>query len=134
MAGQRDVSLYEGHATPKDIILRALPLAAVVSTSIYLYEGHASPNDIILRDPTVAAGGGGGGPTEFFGLRSYYHGAVQDLALIAAADGITGMGGIPMVRKNGTTYAVYLVETTDPNASPIRVRTTTGIKAIRQKT
>ena len=88
----------------------------------------------MLGEGPVAAGGGGGGPTEFFGLRSYYHGAVQDLALIAAADGITGMGGIPMVRKNGTTYAVYLVETTDPNASPIRVRTTTGLKAIRQKT
>ena len=42
--------------------------------------------------------------------------------------------GAPMVRKNGVTYAVYLVETTDPDASPIRVRTTTGIKAIRQKT
>ena len=74
------------------------------------------------------------GITQYLGLRSYYHGAVQDLALIAAADAITGMGGAPMVRKNGVTYAVYLVETTDPDASPIRVRTTTGIKAIRQKT
>lgn len=133
MAGQYDIWLYAGHATPKDITLRTLPVAVVVTTSIYLYPGHATPNDIILRDPTVAAGGGGG-PTQFFGLRTYYHGAVQDLALIAAGDGITGMGGIPMLRKNGTTYAVYLVETTDPQASPVRLRTTTGIKAIRQKT
>ena len=73
-------------------------------------------------------------PTQFFGLRAYYHGAVQDLCLVALADAPAGMGGVPRVRKGGTDYAVYLVETSDSNASPIRIRTSAGVKAIRQKT
>jgi hypothetical protein len=44
------------------------------------------------------------------------------------------MGAAPMIRKGGTTYAVYLVETTDPNATPVRLRTSAGTKAIRVKT
>ncbi|MDP2855764.1 MAG: hypothetical protein Q8N90_01425, partial [bacterium] len=42
------------------------------------------------------------------------------------------MGGIPKVRKGAATYDIYLVETTDPAASPVRIKTTTGIKAIRK--
>ena len=78
--------------------------------------------------------GGGGFPTQFFGLRTYYHSAVQDLCLVAAADAATGMGGAPMVNKNGTTYAIYLVETTDPDASPVRISTSAGVKSVRLKT
>lgn len=73
-------------------------------------------------------------PAQFSGLRAYYHGAVQDLCLVALADAPAGMGGVPRVRKGGTDYAVYLVETSDSNASPIRIRTSAGVKAIRQKT
>ena len=73
-------------------------------------------------------------PTQFSGLRTYYNGAVRELCLVAAADANTGMGAAPMVRKGGVTYAVYLVETSDPNATPVRIRTTTGTKAIRIKT
>lgn len=83
---------------------------------------------------TWTNGGGGGFPTQYSGLRTYYHSAVQDLCLVAEADANTGMGGAIVINKNGTNYAVYLVETTDPDASPIRVQTTTGIKAIRVKT
>jgi hypothetical protein len=36
--------------------------------------------------------------------------------------------------KGGVTYSVYLVETSDPNASRVRLQTTTGTKAIRIKT
>lgn len=73
-------------------------------------------------------------PTQYGGFRAYYHGATQDLCLVAVADAPTGMGGVIEVRKGGTTYAAYLVETTDPNASPIRVQTSTGIRAIRVRT
>lgn len=73
-------------------------------------------------------------PTQYFGLRCYFHSAVQDLCLVAAADAATGMGGAPMVNKNGTTYAIYLVDTTDPNASPVRISTSAGVKAVRLKT
>jgi len=133
VAGQYDIVLYEGHATPKDIVLRSLPTVAIVSTVIYLVAGHATPNDIVLRDVTQQPGGGSF-PTQFAGLRAYYQAAVHDLCLVAAADAATGMGAAPMIRKGGVTYAIYLVETTDPNATPIRIATSAGTKAIRVKT
>ena len=73
-------------------------------------------------------------PTQYFGLRTYFHSAVQNLCLVAEADAPTGMGGVIKVDKNGTKYAVYLVETTDPNATPVRVKTSTGTKSVRIKT
>lgn len=73
-------------------------------------------------------------PTQYAGLRAYYHGRVNDLCMVAEADAPTDTGGVIKVRKSGTTYAVYLVPTTDTNASPIRVRTTKGTYAIREKT
>jgi hypothetical protein len=73
-------------------------------------------------------------PTQYFGLKCYYSGAVRDLCLVAEADGAVGMGGIPKITKGGVDYAIYLVETADPDASPVRMRTTTGIKAVRVKT
>ena len=73
-------------------------------------------------------------PTQYPGLRTYYNGAVRSLCMVAVGDAPSGMGAVPMVRKGGVTYAVYLVETTDPNATPVRVRTTTGTKAVRIKT
>ena len=76
----------------------------------------------------------GGFPTQYAGLRAYYNGAVRELCLVAVADAATGMGGVPRVYKGGTPYAVYLVETTDPNATPVRVRTSAGTKAVRVKT
>jgi hypothetical protein len=78
--------------------------------------------------------GGGGFPTQFSGLRTYYSGAVRELCLVAEADAPTGMGGVLKVDKNGTLYAVYLVELADTNATPVRVQTSTGTKAIRLKT
>jgi hypothetical protein len=59
---------------------------------------------------------------------------VRDLCLVAEADAPGSMGGVIKVDKNGTRYVVYLVETTDPNASPVRIQTSTGVKAIRAKT
>lgn len=77
---------------------------------------------------------GGGFPTQYAGLRAYYSGAVNELCLVAAADAPGGMGGVLKVYKNGVAYAVYIVETTDPNASKIRIKTVTGIKSLRLKT
>jgi len=74
-----------------------------------------------------------GFPTQFAGLR-YFSGSVKELSLVATADAPSGMGAVWKVYKNGTAYAVYLVETTDPNASGVRLRTSTGIKSARLKT
>jgi hypothetical protein len=54
MADQKKITLRQGHATPKNIILNELPVAtSSAGTTIYLYEGHATAKNIILRDPTV---------------------------------------------------------------------------------
>jgi hypothetical protein len=70
-------------------------------------------------------------PTQYAGLR-YYHGTVKELCLVATADAPAGNQWL--VRKGGTTYAVYLVDTGDPNASTVRIRTSAGTKAARLKT
>lgn len=72
-----------------------------------------------------------GFPTQYSGLR-YFAGTVKELCLVAIADAPSG----PQWRidKNGTTYAVYLVDTSDGNASQVRIETGAGIKAARLKT
>ena len=132
---QKDIQLFAGHATPKNIILRALPVAAAVATTtIFLYAGHATPNNIVLSDPTVVRGGAPVFPTQYSGFKIRKTGSTIELCMVATADAPTGLGGSVRVRKNGVTYALYLVETGDSNASPVRIRTTTGTKAIRVKT
>ena len=133
---QSTINLHPGHGTAKNIVLRALPVAAAaLGTTIYLYEFHATPNNIILDVPAIVRDTGGEPfPTQFSGLRVYYGGSVRELCLVAEADAPTGMGGVIKIDKNGTLYAVYLVETSDPNATPVRVQTSAGTKAIRLKT
>lgn len=98
-------------------------------TDIFLYAGEANKNDVRLRDPTKS-----GFPVQFAGFRIEKGGVALDLCLVAIADAPSGMGGQPRIQKGGVTYAIYIVETTDPNASAVRVKTTTGIKAVRKKT
>ncbi|GAH66116.1 unnamed protein product, partial [marine sediment metagenome] len=66
------------------------------------------------------------------GVGAYYHGLkVQGEGELALCD----VGSHPLrMRKGGTTYGIELVETDDPNASRIRVKTGAGIKAIRKYT
>ena len=62
MADQRKITLRTFHATPKNIILRDLPVATPsAGTTIYLYENHATPKNIILRNPLVADAPAAGG-------------------------------------------------------------------------
>ena len=93
-------------------------------------EDQLEPNNIYLRTASYWLGF----PTQFFGLKTYFQGAVQNLCLVSVADTPAGMGGKLFINKNGTTYGIYLVDTTDTNASPIRIKTTTGTKSIRKKT
>ena len=77
-------------------------------------------------------GDAGGFPTQFSGLRTYYGASVHELCLVATAD--APAGDCPRVYKGGTAYAVYLVATGDANASPVRLYTNDGTKAVRLKT
>ena len=70
-------------------------------------------------------------PAQFAGLR-YFLGTVKELCLVALGDAPAGPQW--RINKGGTDYAVYLVDTTDPNASQVRVETGAGIKAARLKT
>jgi|GEM_PF-2704971 len=70
-------------------------------------------------------------PTQFAGLR-YFLGTVKELCLVALGDAPAGPQW--RIRKGGTDYAVYLVDTTDPNASQVRIETGAGVKAARLKT
>lgn len=70
-------------------------------------------------------------PTQYAGLR-FFKSTVQELCLVALADAPAGAQW--RIDKNGTTYAVYLVDTTDPDASHVRVETPSGVKAARLKT
>ena len=58
-------------------------------------------------------------------------GTVQ-LLTVAEGDAPSGMGGVLKVNKAGTNYAFVLVDASDPKASPVRVKTTTGVKSIRK--
>ena len=100
-------------------------------TRIVLYPVESSPGTIRLRDPTVV---GGGFPTQYAGLRVYDGVALRELCLVAEIDAPPAMGAVLKLQKGGTLYAVYLVETTDPQASRVRIRTTTGTKSLRLKT
>ena len=70
-------------------------------------------------------------PAQFQGVRIWHSGAVVELCAVATADAPTGMGGQVRIRKGGTTYALYLVETSDADASPVRLNTSAGVKSIR---
>lgn len=59
-----------------------------------------------------------------------YHGLkVQGIGELALCDAGTN----PLrIRKNGVTYSLKLVDTSDPYASPVRIKTGAGVKAIRK--
>ncbi len=82
----------------------------------------------------VVSVGGGGFPTQYMGLRLRETSATVDLCLVAIGDAPAGMGGVLTIPKNGVDYALYLVETSDPNASQLRIETTVGVKSVRLKT
>jgi len=69
-------------------------------------------------------------PTQCVGLKARIGGVTKDLCLVAEGDSDDGL----RIKKGGTTYAIYLVETGDGNASPIRTRRGAATKAIRYKT
>ena len=63
---------------------------------------------------------------------AYHHGLkVQGVGELALCD----VGTNPLrIRKGGTTYGIELVAIDDPNASAVRIKTGTGIEAIRKYT
>lgn len=127
-----DVVLRPGSGP--DVYLRP----ARSATDIYLFPATGNAADVYLRPnflrPYPSAGSVASFPTQYSGSLVFDNGAAFDLCLVAVGDAPSGMGGQLRVRKGGTTYAFYLVETSDGDASTVRIRTSAGVKAIRRKT
>jgi len=127
--GAHDVQLRSARDA-RDILLRLRPNGAsgwdTHNVRLYAARYFDLANQVEVPPPEV--------PPQFAGLRTFYNAAVRELSLVASADAPTGMGGVLKINKAGTLYAAFLVETSDPNASSIRVRTSTGTKSIRLKT
>lgn len=70
-------------------------------------------------------------PNGYEGLRVWIADMAYELCLVIPAAAPAGMGGELRIRDQGVTLAVYLVAPDDPRASPVRITTTTGAKAIR---
>jgi len=122
--GNYDVQLYNASYKPNNLKLYAR------DESRGTYDVTLRPQNFVLPSEVEAPAF----PTQFSGFKIQKTGSTIELCLVATADAPTGMGGSIRINKNGTVYALYLVETTDPNASPVRVQTTTGIKSVRLKT
>lgn len=76
-----------------------------------------------------------GFPTQFAGFRSIDNvTSVFDWSLVAVADAPPGVGQLRVRKQDGVTYVVYLVDGSDPDASPIPFDTIAGTKYIRRKT
>ena len=118
--GGNDVYLGRGHLSgPAEPYLRV----HTTGNDVYLYRQRYDRVHPTVGAPVF--------PTQYAGLR-YYHGTVKELCLVDIADAPAGSQW--RVRKGATTYAVYLVDTSDPNASTVRIRTASGTKAARLKT
>jgi hypothetical protein len=82
----------------------------------------------------ATAGFGISFPEQFFGLKTFYGGSIQDLSLVAVANSPTGLGGVLKINTPSGVKTIYLVETSDSSASSVQIKTLTGIKSIRKKT
>lgn len=106
--------------------LYAGPLDNPLSYDGYLRRLRYISDDIVIIAPAPPPATGAQG------LRVRKGSGTLELQLVVVADATPGMGGQWRFRRaDGITYVVQLVETTDPNASPLRLKTATGVKAAR---
>ena len=126
-----ELAARPGHTTAADLVAYA---GIGLGIALHTFAGHPTSTALVARAEVYFQQGAvaaPGFPTQFAGLR-FFKGSVQELSLVALADAPTGNQW--RINKNGTDYAVYLVDTTDPNASHVRVQTSSGVKAARLKT
>lgn len=126
MAGQNDITLHSGHATPENIVLRDLPAApAVAGTTIYLYAGHATPENVIMGDPTVIREEAGGGTTHQ--VEASITGTATVLAVAAvvraAAASITGTAAVSASAVAARAASASIRGTATVSASAVAIRT-----------
>jgi hypothetical protein len=75
------------------------------------------------------------GPTTQYSFLHFKKGnGTYAACVVPSGSGQSGMGGVPKIRQNGVTYDIYLVQTTDQYASPLRIQTSLGTKAVRYYT
>lgn len=102
------------------------PLPLLLSRAILVRPIERVPERVVgLRAP---AGGGGFSFIQYAGLRAW-SGSLVELCLVDRVNA----PALP-IQKNGVDLGIYLVETSDPDASPVRISTSAGTKAVRLKT
>lgn len=97
---------------------------------VYLRSVPSDPD----RDDVRLYGPGSSFPTQYPGLRIWHSGAVVSLCVVATGDAPTGLGGQPRIYMDGVVRALYLVATSDPDASPVRMRVGGVTRAVRRLT
>ena len=103
MADQKQITLYPGDATAKDIVLRELPVATVATTEIFLYPGDAVAKDVVLRSvPGAAADGSAASITGAGGIASLEAIGQPLVEAITGAADITNAGNIASLEAFGS--------------------------------
>lgn len=126
-ATYKDESIATGLPNPPDPTVTYTDNTARENTlSTYyikanLNAGNAESNSLMVRTPICQTACNGG---QDIGLKMREAGQNVNIAAGPA-------GNSPLrIRKGGTTYGIVLVDPADPNASKIRIKTSSGIKAL----
>lgn len=73
-------------------------------------------------------------PPQFGGFKMRTSSGTVELCMVARGNGNPNITDKLRTQKGSTIYDLYLVETSDINASSVHIKTSQGIKAIRKKT
>lgn len=106
-------------------------LGGIGDALVFIFD-HRSSDDMEITDYTGSTSLCAKLHIEYSVVAAYYHGLkVQGVGELALCDA----GTHPLrIRKSGTTYGIELVDTSEPSASAVRIKTSSGIKAIRKYT
>lgn len=129
-----ELAARPGHSAATDIIAVA---GIGLGIALQAFAGHPTSTDVVARSAAyyqAAESAAPAFPTQYTGLRVWTGGAVVDLCLVAPDDAPLGVGGVIKIETPSGIRVVYLVETADSYASPVRIRTALGTMAVRLKT
>ncbi len=131
----RAVTEYLYNGSVSHIRISGEPNSQVTAYSaVYAVGKYVNPEPSHSTWGNEESSGGGTIPDQSSFLRFKRADGVYALCVVPNGQGAASMGGIPKVRKDGVTYDIYLVETNDAFASPVRVKTSAGTKAVRYYT
>lgn len=127
-----ELAARKGHPSLTDVVACA---GIGLGIALQAFAGHPTSTDVVARTSTYSTAvaeeiiilppG-----TEYDGLRVNHNGVVKVAALVLPED--EPNGGRLRIRKNGVTYAVYLVEP-EKSTLPVRVKCTDQVWEFKEK-